>query len=64
MTGYFIFARKEYHQPLEYIGALQVQAGAPPTELDRRARAQFGSEGWVEMVAVPETSVVRVIPVE
>ncbi len=68
-ANYMIFARKEYQQPLEHIGALTVEIGSTPddaltTELLPRAREQFGGEGWVEMVAIPETAVVRVIPME
>ena len=35
---------------------------APTAELARRAREQFGDEGWVEMVALPESAILRVIP--
>lgn len=64
---YMIFARKEYPQPLEQIGKLMIERGAlagdaPTAELARRAREQFGDEGWVEMVALPETAILRVIP--
>jgi len=68
---YLIFARKTYEQPLEWIGALQFD-GAPsqgdamatPGELGQRAREQFGAEGWLEMAAIPEKSIVHVIPME
>ena len=61
---YLIFARKAYPQPLECIGALKLAVDAPKAELDQRAREQFGAEGWVEMVAIPDKSIVRVIPLE
>jgi hypothetical protein len=69
MPTYLIFARKAYQQPLEWIGQLMVEDGATPTdaetaELARRAQEQFGSEGWVEMVAIPASAVVRVIPMD
>ncbi|MBM4423794.1 MAG: hypothetical protein FJ030_10425 [Chloroflexi bacterium] len=61
MNTFLIFGRKEYQQPLEYLGAITVESG--PDELSRIARERFG-EGWLEMVAAPESSVVRVIPME
>ncbi len=70
---YLIFARKTYEQPLEWIGALQFdgapwhgaeRATATRSELGRRAREQFGAEGWLEMAAIPEQSIVHVIPME
>jgi hypothetical protein len=69
MPTYLIFARKAYQQPLEWIGQLLVESGATPAEAETaelagRARKQFGSEGWVEMVAIPASAVVRVIPMD
>jgi hypothetical protein len=69
MPTYLIFARKAYQQPLEWIGQLMAESSATPAdaetvELGRRAREQFGSEGWVEMVAIPASAVVRVIPMD
>ena len=68
MKEYLIFARKEYQQPLEWIGKLTVENGsaaaAPTADLIERARGQFGGEGWVEMIAIPDKAVVRVIPME
>jgi hypothetical protein len=69
MPTYLIFARKAYHLPLEWIGQLLVENGALPTsaetaELARRARDQFGAEGWVEMVAIPAAAAVRVMPMD
>lgn len=65
---YLIFARKAYQQSLEYLGQLAVEKAtsseAPAAELARRAREQFGGEGWLEMVAIPEEAALRVIPVE
>ncbi len=67
MASYLIFARREYRQPLEQIGRLTIENGAlpgaaPTAEVARRARKQFGGEAWVEMVALPEAAIVRVIP--
>ena len=66
-ANYMIFARREYQQPLEHIGTVTVENSptpAPTAELARRAREQFGGEGWVEMVAIPEAAMLRVIPME
>jgi hypothetical protein len=69
MPNYLIFARKAYQQPLEWIGQLATESGTPAAdaetaELARLAREQFGAEGWVEMVAIPASAVVRVIPMD
>ncbi|MBI3362413.1 MAG: hypothetical protein HY023_15035 [Chloroflexi bacterium] len=64
-ASYLIFARKEYQKPLEWIGRLSAPANESvmtQAELRRRAREAFGDEGWVEMVAIPETAILRVIP--
>lgn len=64
MTEYLIFARKSYQQPLELLGALrmegEVQADQP--RLVEKARAQFGKENWIEMIAIPSAAVTKVIP--
>ena len=69
MPAYLIFARKAYQQPLEAIGQLAVESAATPgaaatADLARRAQEQFGTEGWVEMVAIPASAIVRVIPTD
>lgn len=63
MTEYLVFARKEYQQPLEWIGTLTFDNDAQQTELDQRARERFGNE-WLEMVAVPRPAALQVIPLE
>lgn len=63
MTDYLIFARREYQQPLEWIGTVALDGQAPEAELDRRARERFGDE-WLEMVAVPQPAALQVIPME
>jgi len=61
MTDYLIFARKAYQQPLELLGHVRVEAGK--TQLVEQARQQFGVEGWIEMIAIPQAAITRVIPV-
>ncbi|MGH2521071.1 MAG: hypothetical protein ACRDH2_01090 [Anaerolineales bacterium] len=63
-ANYLIFARRAYQQPLEWIGDLRFDVEPTPEALDQRAREQFGGESWVEMVAIPEAAIVRVIPME
>jgi hypothetical protein len=62
---YLIFAHKSYDQPLELLGPLRMEGDA---EVDRNqlvevACGQFGREEWIEMIAIPQSAVVRVIPV-
>ncbi len=68
--GYLIFARREFQRPLEWIGRLQ-DDGAGGGRGDRAAESiqhqaleRFGDAEWIEMVAVPERALVRVIPLE
>jgi len=65
MTDYLIFARKTYHQPLELLGTVRVEgeAEANETRLAEQAHGQFGREGWIEMIAVPQSAIAQVIPV-
>lgn len=68
--GYLIFARREYQLPLEWIGRLQDdlsagdQSDQAPELIKRQALERFGEDEWIEMVAVPERSLVRVVPLE
>ena len=64
MTDYLIFARKAYPQPLELLGQLRVDGEAPEDKarLVELARQQFGVEGWIEMMAVPQAAITHVIP--
>ena len=64
MTDYWIFARREYGQPLAWICTVRCGGDASSQELGQRAREQFGAEGWVEMVAIPWQAIVQVIPTE
>ncbi len=68
--GYLIFARREYDRPLEWIGRLQ-DDGADGGQGDRAAKSvqrqaleRFGDAEWIELVAVPERALVRIIPLE
>jgi hypothetical protein len=65
MTEYLIFARKEYREPLELRGQLQVEGEADvrETRLINQARGQFGGEGWIEIIAIPQSAVAQVLPV-
>jgi hypothetical protein len=65
MTDYLIFARKTYHQPLALLGPLRVEgeAEAGQPRLVERVHGQFGREGWIEMIAIPQSAVAQVIPV-
>jgi hypothetical protein len=68
--GYLIFARREYQRPLKWIGRLQDDdagggQGDHAAELvQRQALERFGDAEWIEMLAVPERALVRVIPLE
>jgi hypothetical protein len=65
MTDYLVFARKTYPLPLELLGPLRVEGEAEPdqTRLVEQARGQFGREGWIEMIAIPQSAITQVIPV-
>ena len=64
VTEYLIFAHKSYQQPLELLGSLRVEreADADQTRLVELAHGQFGREEWIDMIAVPQSAVVQVIP--
>ena len=65
MTDYLVFGRRAYQQPLELLGTTRVEA-APPDDrasLVAQARKQYGSDGWIEMIAIPRSADIRVIPV-
>jgi hypothetical protein len=68
--GYLIFARREYQRPLEWIGQLQDEgAGGGQDDqsaesVQRQVLERYGDAEWIEMLAVPERALVRVIPLE
>lgn len=58
---YEVFARADFADPLTHLGSLR----APGDQLARAyARTTYDEDHWVEMVAVPRTSMVTVIAVE
>lgn len=65
MTDYLIFARRTYQEPLELLGPLRVEGEeeGDQTRLIEQTCGQFGKDGWIEMIAIPESSMARVIPV-
>lgn len=56
---YLIYGRKTYPQPLEYIDALTVD---DPGSLQHAADQLIGQQDWVELIAFPESAMIRVIP--
>jgi 1,2-phenylacetyl-CoA epoxidase PaaB subunit len=53
-TGWEVFARKEYSEPLHHVGTV--------TEDDEdlallSARAIYDEQPWIEMIIVPRTSI-------
>jgi hypothetical protein len=65
MTEYLIFAHKSYEQPLELLGPLRLEGEAEMdhSRLVAEACGQFGREEWIEMIAIPQSAVVQVIPI-
>lgn len=57
-TTYDLFARKEYPEPLTYIGSVVVEDA---DDVVRISLESYGPESnWVEMVAVPRQQVIMV----
>lgn len=65
MSDYLIFARQAYQQPLELLGEMRLEGeqSQDKSRLIELARGQFGLEGWIEMIAIPQTAAIRVIPI-
>lgn len=56
--AYDVFARKEYPEPLTYIGSVEVDSA---DDVSRVSLEQYGPESeWLEMVAVPRDKVILV----
>ena len=65
MSDYLIFGRRAYQQPLEQLGTTRVEGELPEDKarLVEQARQQYGANGWIEMIAIPRSAAIRVIPV-
>jgi hypothetical protein len=65
MSDYLIFGRRAYQQPLEQLGTTRLEEEWPEdkTRLVEQARRQYGADGWIEMIAIPRSAAIRVIPV-
>jgi hypothetical protein len=60
--AYDVFARKEYAEPLTYVGSVEVEEAAG---VARACLDTYGPESeWLEMVAAPQTAVYRVFSKE
>jgi hypothetical protein len=55
---YQLFGRQSFVEPLSYVERLELPAGVP---LDETARRRAGAAHWVELIAIPESSIVSVI---
>lgn len=58
---YQIFGRRIYDQPLQYIDKLSV---TDSNTLEQNALQRVGETGWVELIALPESAIIQVIPQE
>ena len=57
-TTYDVFARKEYPEPLIYIGSVEVNM---PAEAGQASLNKFGpASEWIEMLAVPHREIITV----
>ena len=55
---FHLYGRKTYPQPLTFVGQLQIENA---TGLKDEALKLVGDAGWVELIAIPESSSVPVI---
>ena len=55
---FHIFGRKSYPQPLTFVGQVNVEADA---DLKEAALKLAGADGWIELVAIPASSITPVI---
>ncbi len=55
---YHLYGRKAYPQPLTFIGRLEIEEA---TSLKDAALQLAGGNGWIEMIAIPEPSIMPVI---
>ena len=56
-TTYDVFARKAHAEPLIHIGSVEAENNEAVTAVSLET---FKDEEWVEMVAVPRTSILTV----
>ena len=59
--NYQIYGRLKYTTPLEYVRTLTL---TDPGSLEQAAAQLPGQHDWVELVALPEKAIIRVIPWE
>ncbi len=58
MTTYDVFARKEYAEPLVYIGSVEANNDENASQLSLNT---FGPESeWIEMITVPHDKLIIV----
>ena len=58
MPIYDVFARKEYPEPLTYIGSIEADSDDAAIEGSLK---KFGPESeWIEMLAVPQQEIITV----
>jgi hypothetical protein len=57
MIIYNVFARKEYPEPLTYIGS--IEADSDDTAIEGSLK-EFGENDWIEMLAVPQQEIITV----
>ena len=55
---YHVFGRKSYPQPLTFVGQVEAVDAA---RLNEAAMQLAGENGWVELVAIPASSITPVI---
>jgi len=55
---YHLYGRKTYPQPLTFIGRLEIEEA---TGLKGAALQLAGENGWIEMIAIPESSIMPII---
>ena len=60
---YYIYGRKAYANPLKFVGELAIlQAEDLQSEALKKFGEKFGEEDWVELVALPTTDILTIIP--
>ena len=57
MPVYDIFARKEYPEPLIYIGSIEADSNDAAI---KGSLKEFGESDWIEMLAAPQQDIITV----